>query len=898
MKKLHQNSKGQITIFFATTMFVVISFIAFVINIGIFVKAKINLQNAVDAAAFAGASVQARQLTNIAYLNYEMRNTFKEWMFKYYVLGNLNLEDIANNPAGDITNLTMKTYELGTNTAQDRYNVPSICVDFSNTGGVSLCRNYVVSGLPRFNPTGMSGATDETLNAMLDTLVSEKSKDCAARGDLNFKVASLWAYNVMTADANAIQLTVPQVAADRHGAFPQAFELAIRMRNLEAEVNKAPYSNICYRKIGSNNDFCNDSIEDITQNNPSPANERIAKAFYSGFRNLGSETDTEMRHSFTLTEIPPTPYRSELMKDLSNLLIPANSQARNKYYLDLKLFTLNYATFFTQFTQTGGDVSVQGMEAQTEGQCAATKTGLPVPGYPLGFVKNPDVLTYYAVKGQARFVGLFNPFNLANPYGITLTAFAAAKPFGARIGPKLFNIDGGDAASVSARTQSGSGKFVSSAYTTGIDLSSLVDQYGNPADPGEYQPGSILPLSIGGNNPFWLSNQNQALGGWINSGEIVFSVPNLVYDYPDNNQGEGNPYFSTQSIEIMNTNDYMGVKAGLYNATMFSKFLELLDNRGGNVTPENIKTAIKRARAPTRYDANNYLIPTPETLNNELKVDSFGVIADNTPEDIDGEYQEFSFSLYAPLFASHTDALYRSANDVLDELKTYLEFQEVSIQKYVQSMNTAAVQIATSNQSGSTSKQLGQESAKLISDFDFSEDPVNGRPSCASMAGKFAYFYLGAGVASNLIDTSNCIPDDNPTLLELMTTYFSEGAGNNLGQFYNTIFVLPQNRARQQGLFSAYRPGAGGDAPNNDGVFENFLRGNRTNMFRNFYSAKFVTLQSFLPSPKDSAASYTRGNITAFSEGNLQNMSEIGHKEIKNGLDIQSIGVELKNIQH
>jgi hypothetical protein len=66
---------GQLSIFLGMVLLVVTTFIAFVVNVGLFVKAKINLQNSVDAAAFAGASVQARQLTNIGYLNWEMRKS-------------------------------------------------------------------------------------------------------------------------------------------------------------------------------------------------------------------------------------------------------------------------------------------------------------------------------------------------------------------------------------------------------------------------------------------------------------------------------------------------------------------------------------------------------------------------------------------------------------------------------------------------------------------------------------------------------------------------------------------------------------------------------------------------------------------------------------------------------
>ena len=84
-----RNEKGQVSIFLGICMTVILTMLAFIVNIGLFVKAKINLQNAVDAAAWSGAAVQARQLSNIGYMNWELRNTLKEWMFKYYVLGQM-----------------------------------------------------------------------------------------------------------------------------------------------------------------------------------------------------------------------------------------------------------------------------------------------------------------------------------------------------------------------------------------------------------------------------------------------------------------------------------------------------------------------------------------------------------------------------------------------------------------------------------------------------------------------------------------------------------------------------------------------------------------------------------------------------------------------------------------
>ena len=81
-----KSNRGQLSIFMGITLIIVMSMLAFIINVGLFVKAKINLQNAADAAAFSGAATQARQLTNIGYVNWELINTYKEWMFKYLSL--------------------------------------------------------------------------------------------------------------------------------------------------------------------------------------------------------------------------------------------------------------------------------------------------------------------------------------------------------------------------------------------------------------------------------------------------------------------------------------------------------------------------------------------------------------------------------------------------------------------------------------------------------------------------------------------------------------------------------------------------------------------------------------------------------------------------------------------
>ena len=146
-----KSNRGQLSIFMGVCLILIMGMLAFIINVGLFVKAKINLQNAVDAAAFSGAAVQSRQLTNMSYLNWEMRNTYKEWMFKYYILGQLSLasKDFQHNdPCSkpDSVNFYLASPPksvTGTSSHAgfDQFNLPSICIlQISNL--VFCCRCY------------------------------------------------------------------------------------------------------------------------------------------------------------------------------------------------------------------------------------------------------------------------------------------------------------------------------------------------------------------------------------------------------------------------------------------------------------------------------------------------------------------------------------------------------------------------------------------------------------------------------------------------------------------------------------------------------------------------------------------------------------------------------------
>jgi hypothetical protein len=890
-KLLLSGRKGQVSIFFSTTVVVMITFIAFIINIGMFVKAKINLQNATDAAAYAGASVQARQLTNISYMNWEMRNVYKEWMFKYYVLGGLNLESVANGNVGDEMKFTMQSYTRSASAAVDKYNFPSICIDFANTGGLGMCTRYLVPGLPRFENSNVLGM-DEATNAFVDEIVSQKSIDCSDRTALNFYTANTWAYNVITNDASVNNFTsqAPQVAANFMGAFPQAFELGLRIRSLEAQVNHPPQGNICSNPSSGVN--CNVPASGLN----TPSKERALKAFTSGYRNLGSHgSDNYFKNSFTLTEVPPTLDTSiNVEGSLSTILIP-NGPGRNKHYVDLKLMTLNYATFYTAFAVTQGGINVGGGGViSAEGQCNATKIGLPVPGYPLGFVKNPDYLTYYAVEGKAKFIGLFNPFSTSPE--IVLKAYSAAKPFGGRIGPMLFDLS--DSQKIKSRAN---GK--SSPYITALDTNSFQGTFGAAAS-GNYQPGMPVPINIGtGKDKFWITSEADNVGGWIDGQNVFYGIPNMVYDYPTGKIENNSIYQAGNDIQIIaRTGVGSTPKAGLYNRPMFERLRSKLKSTGGT-SSQDITDALLMVKSPTIYDANNYLIPTPEILNDELKTDSWGAVTGNqtgTVQDQGKSYRVFDIELYAPIISSDPDALFKSPGELDAILSNYILRQEDAILKYRNSMNLVAADIFNNNSSGSTAQNTGREAAAALSDLTVGQyqaigsaisvasDPATA-PSCASIAGRFVHFYTGNTGLVNPANPTKCVTP----LVELMKTRWADAS--LIGEVYRGKYSLPEGMSDQ--LFTGYRPGSDHDAGNVDGVQINALNGNSDKMIRNSYSTKFIPLKSV--SNSSSAAFGNGGRMIIYSEGLPNSISpEALRSNFKNPIDSSALSIDINSAKH
>jgi hypothetical protein len=79
--------RGQMTIFIAFIFQILFVFFAMAINVGMMVHDKINLQNAVDLAAFYGAQRQAEVLNVVAHTNYQIRQSWKLLTWRIRAMG-------------------------------------------------------------------------------------------------------------------------------------------------------------------------------------------------------------------------------------------------------------------------------------------------------------------------------------------------------------------------------------------------------------------------------------------------------------------------------------------------------------------------------------------------------------------------------------------------------------------------------------------------------------------------------------------------------------------------------------------------------------------------------------------------------------------------------------------
>lgn len=91
--------RGQVAIFIALIFQILFLFFAMIVNVGLLVHHKINLQNSVDLAAYYGAMKQSEVMNAIGHVNYQIRQSFKLLTWRYRILGVAGVWETDNGKA-------------------------------------------------------------------------------------------------------------------------------------------------------------------------------------------------------------------------------------------------------------------------------------------------------------------------------------------------------------------------------------------------------------------------------------------------------------------------------------------------------------------------------------------------------------------------------------------------------------------------------------------------------------------------------------------------------------------------------------------------------------------------------------------------------------------------------
>lgn len=432
-----EGQRGQAAIFMAIFMATMILLFAFSTNVGMLVHAKINLQNAADAAAYAGAAVQARQMTAISYLNYEMRRSVKQFLFNYMVRGNqaqscFPIDEVGNvissqcygrRGGGTTDRYRFAFYdprETYTNEVDDDY-LPTVCIIFDQSN--NYCQKNAVAGIPELG--GISGVlafVNPIINQVRTStqiIIDRKINDCQSRGNANIQYMTAWLFNLdpnplPVITGNDSDVPFPSYGnIDALGVLVRQALLRARIDNFEEALNlNLQNESFSTATIDAN------VINQLRSDSKKEYFERPIQAYLSALNNLPSvDQHNGIFSGVKLTELVP-----------HQTSAPKNPNLENEPVL-FRLIDIKDDVKLAASKFNGTIVNGE------RGGCSQQRLQMRVPSFPIGVTKDPSILTFYAVNLKAEARLLFSPFGLDGT--VTLSAYSAAKPFGSRIGKNL-----------------------------------------------------------------------------------------------------------------------------------------------------------------------------------------------------------------------------------------------------------------------------------------------------------------------------------------------------------------------------------------------------------------------------------------------------------------------------
>ena len=361
----------------------------------------------------------------------------------------------------------------------------------------------------------------------------------------------------------------------------------------------------------------------------------------------------------------------------------------------------------------------------------------------------------------------------------------------------------------------------------------------------KFERGYPVPLDPG----FWASNPDDTIGGIPGQGSNVkFVIPNMVYDLVEDMKRHSSANQAMMPFTPQGSYSKGSVveNYGLFSKPQFQTLLSFLPPPSGSnfaISPEDVAMALNNSRAPTWYDALNFLIPT--YLNEMEKIETPSVIA--RPNQVNGNV--YRYNLYAPFYGENT--LYQNLEEVKGVLDNFIKDSNYAISRYVQTMHEVATEIRTQ----STAVDASKKHIYMTAADGFHNRPNDiENPGCFSQAGLFKQLFLGG---SGPDGTCNIKP-----MPEQLKDYWSSSSNS---EFYQAFYTLrPDTPSSNSTYMTGYLPGRRHGALDDDNgtVSLPFNQGGDNDQSisrRNFYSTKLIATNKILAGGNEAYISETLG---------------------------------------
>lgn len=416
-------NKGQVALFVALMFQVLFLFFAMIVNVGLVVHHKINLQNSVDMAAYYGAMKQAELLNSIGHINYQMRQSWKLLAWRYRILGT----------AGDTTR---HPYDYGAQKIR-----PSLDFENSNDTTANFSRPPFCITYPPFNDsTGFTVPENES--PCKEVLNKEIEKSVIRLFDVPAVVAG---WNSLAVATTNTTFSLRNIALERCTQIGPLnyitvgnFLLSYQMDQYARRTVIAKLSRSMSQNIDDFDDLDGKSVkagsEETFKRNLTYANKEgkdISFKMYNSLAHPGCgnvPADTPLNY--------PAPWLSEIRVFPLIFYMDLNcDSSKTVLNRDVRTFELKDPNILTN---TVNRVSLpgsyfDGKVTHLNGQIEYLAKNLYLYSdnnrFLLGFEKNPWCQAYVGTRASTKPKIPFAPSDL------TLTAEAYAKPFGGRIGP-------------------------------------------------------------------------------------------------------------------------------------------------------------------------------------------------------------------------------------------------------------------------------------------------------------------------------------------------------------------------------------------------------------------------------------------------------------------------------